>query len=139
MIILVGSKIDQASIQGSLGKPEYSYFFLMKDFLPALERLGTVLPVKSTEEIERLTEQYRALMATEGVTLEFRDDGVKRIAEIAFAVAAAMQVHQQHGEALLGKGLGGQRGAAVGCRLQQCHGLPQQLPAGWAPKTRACP
>lgn len=60
MIILVGSKIDQASIQGSLGKPEYSYFFLMKDFLPALERLGTVLPVKSTEEIERLTEQYRA-------------------------------------------------------------------------------
>ena len=60
MIILVGSKIDQASIQGSLGKPEYSYFFLMKDFLPALERLGTVLPVKSTDEIERLSEQYRA-------------------------------------------------------------------------------
>lgn len=60
MIILVGSKIDQASIQGSLGKPEYSYFFLMKDFLPALERLGTVLPVKSTDEIERLFEQYRA-------------------------------------------------------------------------------
>ncbi|WP_339463646.1 glycosyltransferase [Pseudomonas sp. EA_105y_Pfl2_R69] len=60
MIILVGSKIDQASIQGSLGKPEYSYFFLMKDFLPALERLGTVLLVKSTDEIERLSEQYRA-------------------------------------------------------------------------------
>lgn len=32
----------------------------MKDFLPALERLGTVLPVKSTDEIERLSEQYRA-------------------------------------------------------------------------------
>jgi glycosyltransferase involved in cell wall biosynthesis len=60
MIILVGSKIDQASIQGSLGKPEYSYFFLMKDFLPALERLGTVLSVKSTDQIERLSEQYRA-------------------------------------------------------------------------------
>lgn len=60
MIILVGSKIDQASIQGSLGKPEYSYFFLMKDFLPALERLGTVLQVKSTAEIEQLSEQYRA-------------------------------------------------------------------------------
>lgn len=60
MIILVGSKIDQTSIQGSLGKPEYSYFFLMKDFLPALERLGTVLLVKSTDEIEQLAEQYRA-------------------------------------------------------------------------------
>ncbi|HBX55226.1 glycosyltransferase [Pseudomonas sp. UBA2684] len=60
MIILVGSKIDQASIQGSLGKPEYSYFFLMKDFLPALERLGRVLLVKSTEEIDRLYEQHRA-------------------------------------------------------------------------------
>lgn len=60
MIILVGSKIDQASIQGSLGKPEYSYFFLMKDFLPALERLGTVLQVKSAAEIEQLSEQYQA-------------------------------------------------------------------------------
>jgi hypothetical protein len=60
MIILVGSKIDQTSIQGSLGKPEYSYFFLMKDFLPALERLGTVLLVKSTDEIEQLAERYRA-------------------------------------------------------------------------------
>lgn len=60
MIILVGSKIDQASIQGSLGKPEYSYFFLMKDFLPALERLGQVHIVASTERIEALSAQYRA-------------------------------------------------------------------------------
>lgn len=58
MIILVGSKIDQASIQGALGKPEYSYFFLMKDFLPALERLGRVLMVKSTEEIETLYAEH---------------------------------------------------------------------------------
>ena len=36
MIILVGSKIDQATIQSSLGKPEYSYFFLMRDFIPVL-------------------------------------------------------------------------------------------------------
>ncbi len=60
MIILVGSKIDQASIQGSLGKPEYSYFFLMRDFVPALERLGRVHIVESTGQIETLCECYRA-------------------------------------------------------------------------------
>jgi hypothetical protein len=60
MIILVGSKIDQASIQGALGKPEYSYFFLMRDFIPALERLGRVHIVDSTGQIETLCECYRA-------------------------------------------------------------------------------
>ncbi|MBF7728982.1 glycosyltransferase [Pseudomonas sp. N040] len=60
MIILVGSKIDQSSIRSSLGKPEYSYFFLMKDFLPVLERLGTVRVVESLEEIAALSERYRA-------------------------------------------------------------------------------
>lgn len=60
MIILVASKIDQASIHSSLGKPEYSYFFLMKDFLPVLERLGRVQVVHSLVEIERLTAQYQA-------------------------------------------------------------------------------
>lgn len=33
-----------------------------------------------------LTEQYRALMATEGVTLDFTEDGVRRIAETAYQV-----------------------------------------------------
>lgn len=60
MIILVASKIDQASIHGSLGKPEYSYFFLMKDFLPVLERLGRVQVVRSLAEIEQLAAQHRA-------------------------------------------------------------------------------
>lgn len=59
MIILVGSKIDQNSIQKSLGMPEYSYFFLLKDFLPALERVGQVIMVRSTEEVQRLYSQYR--------------------------------------------------------------------------------
>ncbi|WP_137817363.1 glycosyltransferase [Pseudomonas sp. 2FG] len=60
MIILVGSKIDQSTIQASLGKPEYSYFFLMKDFMPALEQIGTVILVKSLVEIESLYARYRA-------------------------------------------------------------------------------
>lgn len=61
MKILVGSKIDQASIQGALGKPEYSYFFLMKDFLPVLERLGSVQVVSSLGEIDQLTAHYQAI------------------------------------------------------------------------------
>ncbi len=39
-----------------------------------------------TETDAALTIQYKALMNTEGVNLEFSDDGVKRIAEVAFSV-----------------------------------------------------
>ncbi len=39
-----------------------------------------------TEPDAALTVQYKALMATEGVSLTFSDDGVKRIAEIASSV-----------------------------------------------------
>ena len=41
-----------------------------------------------TEPAASLTEQYTALLATEGVQLEFRPDGVRRIAEIAYDVNA---------------------------------------------------
>ncbi len=39
-----------------------------------------------TEPNASLTEQYKALLATEGVNLEFTEDGIKRIAEIAWQV-----------------------------------------------------
>ncbi|MDE2150446.1 MAG: ATP-dependent protease ATPase subunit HslU [Gammaproteobacteria bacterium] len=39
-----------------------------------------------TEPTHSLTEQYRALLATEGVSVEFPPDGVKRVAEIAWQV-----------------------------------------------------
>lgn len=60
-LILIGSKITQESIQHSLGKPEYSYYFLMKEFIPALRRLGTVIEVKRLEEVDALFEQHSAL------------------------------------------------------------------------------
>lgn len=60
MIILVSSKISQADIHASLGKPEYSYFFLMKDFLPALEQIGTVIQVQSRDEIDALHARFSA-------------------------------------------------------------------------------
>jgi ATP-dependent HslUV protease ATP-binding subunit HslU len=40
--------------------------------------------LKSTDA--SLTQQYEALLATDGCTLEFTDDGIHRMAEIAFAV-----------------------------------------------------
>jgi len=39
-----------------------------------------------TEPDASLTEQYGALLATEGVTLQFDDDGIRRLAEIAWSV-----------------------------------------------------
>ena len=60
MIILVGSKIDQSTIQASLGKPEYSYFFLLKEFLPALERVGQVISIRHVDEVDALYREHRA-------------------------------------------------------------------------------
>ena len=61
MIILISSKISHEDIESSLGKPEYSYFFLMKEFLPALERVGTVIVVDDAEQIDDLYAQNVAL------------------------------------------------------------------------------
>lgn len=59
-LILIGSKISQDTIHSSLGKPEYSYYFLMKEFVPALERLGSVVEVKSLDEVDALFDQHSA-------------------------------------------------------------------------------
>lgn len=61
MIILISSKIGQADIQAALGKPEYSYFFLMQEFIPALERVGTVIVVDDAAQIDDLYSQHVAL------------------------------------------------------------------------------
>ncbi|MBD9514890.1 glycosyltransferase [Pseudomonas sp. PDM22] len=59
-LILIGSKISQDTIHSSLGKPEYSYYFLMKEFVPALQRLGSVVEVKSLDEVDALYDQHSA-------------------------------------------------------------------------------
>lgn len=67
------------------------------DLIPELQgRLPIRVELKSlstddfvrilTEPKAALTEQYRALMSTEGVTINFLPDGVRRIAEIAWHV-----------------------------------------------------
>ncbi|MEN8174491.1 MAG: ATP-dependent protease ATPase subunit HslU [Pseudomonadota bacterium] len=67
------------------------------DLIPELQGrlpIRVELNALTTEDFSRilvepdasLTEQYQALMATEGVTLEFTEDGVARIAEMAWQV-----------------------------------------------------
>ena len=60
-----------------------------------------------TEPDASLTKQYAALLATEGVRLEFTRDGVRRIAEIAFA---GQRAHREHRRAPAAHG----DGAAAG-------------------------
>ena len=57
MIIIVSSEVNHASIQGSLGKPEYSYYFLLKQFMPALEQIARVIPVESSNDVDPLYKQ----------------------------------------------------------------------------------
>ncbi|HJX57883.1 MAG TPA: ATP-dependent protease ATPase subunit HslU, partial [Thiobacillus sp.] len=67
------------------------------DLIPELQGrlpIRVELQALSVEDFEQiltatdacLTRQYEALLATEGVTLQFTDDGIRRIAEIAFEV-----------------------------------------------------
>jgi ATP-dependent HslUV protease ATP-binding subunit HslU len=67
------------------------------DLIPELQGrfpIRVELESQSVEDFERiltstdacLTRQYEALLATEGVRLEFKDDGIRRLAEIAWQV-----------------------------------------------------
>ena len=67
------------------------------DLIPELQGrlpIRVELQALSVEDFERiltepdasLTEQYRALLGTESVTLEFTNDGIKKIAEVAWQV-----------------------------------------------------
>lgn len=55
MLILIYSETNQSTITQNLGRAEYSYYFVLKEFRPVLERLGTVLEVTNPdEEVDRL-------------------------------------------------------------------------------------
>lgn len=49
MKILVYSQVNAAQISNSLGLPEYSYYFVLRDFLPVLHQLGEVVVVDNPE------------------------------------------------------------------------------------------
>ena len=49
MKFLVYSEITAARIASSLGMSEYSYYFVLRDFLPVLQKLGQVVVVENPE------------------------------------------------------------------------------------------
>lgn len=57
MKFILHSDIDERSIRENLGRPDYSYYFVLKAFRPAIERLGSIILVKNPEN--ELDEIYR--------------------------------------------------------------------------------
>ncbi|WP_231708940.1 glycosyltransferase [Pseudomonas denitrificans (nom. rej.)] len=51
MLILIHSETNQRTIRANLGKPEYSYYFVLKEFRPILEQIGQVLEVTDPDTL----------------------------------------------------------------------------------------
>ena len=64
--------------------PELQGRFPIRVELDSLETADFIRILCDTDAA--LTKQYAALMATEGVTLDFKPDGIERLAELAFTV-----------------------------------------------------
>lgn len=60
MKFLVYSQIRKSDVSANLGRPEYSYFFVLEPFLPVLAKLGEVVIVGDpAAEVDVLHEQYQ--------------------------------------------------------------------------------
>lgn len=57
MIFFVYSKLNQHTITENVGVPEYSYYFVVKEFIPVLQQLGEVIVVDSPDQVDALYEQ----------------------------------------------------------------------------------
>jgi len=57
MIIIIYSETNSGSIASNLGLPEYSYYFVLKEFRPVLEQIGIVVavsdPAREVDDIYR--------------------------------------------------------------------------------------
>ncbi|KAE9647316.1 glycosyltransferase family 4 protein [Pseudomonas sp. PB106] len=60
MNFILYSDVNDSSISQSLGRPEYSYYFVLKAYRPVLESLGRVHVVASTAEVDALYQQLLA-------------------------------------------------------------------------------
>lgn len=60
MNFILYSDVNDRSISQSLGRPEYSYYFVLKAYRPVLESLGRVHVVSTRAEVDPL---YRQLLA----------------------------------------------------------------------------
>jgi glycosyltransferase involved in cell wall biosynthesis len=55
MIIITYSETSAETIEHRLGKAEYSYYFIYKKYLPALEKIGTLIPVSTPQsEVDKI-------------------------------------------------------------------------------------
>ncbi len=55
MLIIIHSETNQHTIAQNLGRSEYSYYFVLKEYRPVLERLGRVIEVTDPEhEVDSL-------------------------------------------------------------------------------------
>lgn len=50
MVFIVYSEVSEKKLSGSLGMPEYSYYFVLRGFVPVLRELGRVIPVQYPEK-----------------------------------------------------------------------------------------
>lgn len=58
---IVYSDVNAATISTSMGKPEYSYYFVLKEFLPMLQKLGEVIVIENpAESVDTLYSQSKA-------------------------------------------------------------------------------
>lgn len=61
MLIIIHSETNQHTIAQNLGRSEYSYYFVLKEYRPVLERLGRVVEVADPlTEVDALYEECRA-------------------------------------------------------------------------------
>lgn len=58
--ILVYSPVAEGEIATALGRPDYSYYFVYKRFLPLLAKFGTVQPVADLTQLDALVAQARS-------------------------------------------------------------------------------
>ena len=61
MIIIIYSDTNAGSIEKNLGLPEYSYYFVLKEYRPLLEQFGIVVPV--TDPAREVDAIYRNAQA----------------------------------------------------------------------------
>lgn len=60
MNFILYSDVNDRSISQSLGRPEYSYYFVLKAYRPVLESLGRVHVVDSVDEVDPLFQRLAA-------------------------------------------------------------------------------
>lgn len=60
MNFILYSDVNDSSISQSLGRPEYSYYFVLKAYRPVLESLGRVHVVSAVAEVDALYQQHLA-------------------------------------------------------------------------------